>query len=74
MNTQTYHFPLSYNDILSLVKSLTIQDKIRIEKEIEKETLIFRAKQLDAKIKSCNISMDDVIAEISAYRAKKNDE
>jgi len=73
MSTQTYSIPLSFDEILSLVKSLTIEDKIRIEEEIEKETLSFRAKKLDNKIPANSIEMDDIVREIEAYRKSSNE-
>jgi hypothetical protein len=73
MSTQIYSIPLSFNEILKLVKSLTIEDKIRIEEEIEKETLLYRAKKLDGKIPDNSIVMDEIIDEVNTYR-KSNDD
>jgi hypothetical protein len=73
MSTQTYSIPLSFNEILALVKSLTIEDKVRIEEEIEKETLLFRAKKLDDKIPANSIDMDEIVQEIQAYRKSSNE-
>ncbi len=77
MNTQivnrTYNLPFSFNDILQLVKTLTIEDKLRIEKELEKETLLYRAGRLDNKIPNNPIGMDEIIEEVNEFRAKHND-
>lgn len=73
MSTQTYSIPLSFNAILKLVKSLSIEDKVIIEEEIEKETLSFRAKKLDDKIPDNSIDMEDIVQQIHAYRKSSND-
>lgn len=76
MNTQlynrTYNVPLSFDDILKIVKSMSIQDKLKIERELENETLLFRAKKLDAKVKRNTLNMNDIVAEIEEYRIEKN--
>jgi hypothetical protein len=76
MDTQlynrTYNIPLSFDDILKIVKSLSIQDKLRVERELEKETLLFRVRQLDTKIKKNTLTMNDIVAEIEEYRIEKN--
>jgi hypothetical protein len=68
MSTSTYSIPLSFDEILALVKSLTLEDKVRLEEEIEKETLLFRAKKLDEKIPENSITMEEIVNEIQAYR------
>lgn len=74
MSTQLYnhiyHVPFTFNDILKLVKSLTIEDKLRIEQEIEKETLSFRARKLDEKIPENPIGIDEIIEEVREYRVR----
>jgi len=76
MNTtsykRTYSLPFSFDDILKLIKSFSIEDKVRLEKELEKETLVYRAQQLSGKIKENSLTMEDVVTEVSAYRAKRN--
>ncbi len=78
MSTQpynrTYNFPLTFNDILRLVKSLTIEDKLRIEQEIEKETLMFRARNLDKNIPKNPIGMDEIAEEVREYRVGSDEE
>ncbi|MFW5663864.1 MAG: hypothetical protein ACOC2E_05945 [Bacteroidota bacterium] len=73
MSKQTYTGPLSFNEILKLVKSLSIEDKVRIEEEIGKETLLFRAQKLDDKIPENSIDMEDIVHQIQAYRKSSND-
>ena len=77
MSTQsynrTYNIPFTFNDILKLVKSLTLEDKLRIEQEIEKETLLFRAKRLDKKIPVSTLSVDEIAEEVREYRATSDE-
>jgi hypothetical protein len=76
MNTpsykRTYSLSFSFDDIVKLIKSFSIEDKVRLEKELEKETLEYRAKKLSERIKGNDLTLEDVVAEISTYRKKKN--
>jgi|GEM_PF-776362 len=76
MNTasykRTYNFPFTFNDVLKLIKSFSIEDKVRLEKELEKETLIYRAQKLSERIKINEITMGDVVNEVASYRKKKD--
>jgi tRNA G26 N,N-dimethylase Trm1 len=66
---KTYNIPFYFSDLLKLIKSLPIKDKLKIEKELEEETLLYRSKQLSKKIKSNSLDMENIVAEISEYRA-----
>jgi hypothetical protein len=76
MNTtsykRTYNLPFSFEDILKLIKSFSIEDKVRLEKELEKETLVYRAEKLSGRIKKNALTMEDVVTEVSAYRKKQD--
>jgi hypothetical protein len=76
MNTasykRTYSLPFSFEDVLKLIKSFSIEDKVRLEKELEKETLLYRAQKLSERTRANNLTMDDVVAEVAAYRKKRN--
>lgn len=68
-----YTLKLTLKDILRLIKSFTIEDKVIIEKQIEKETLKYRVKQLDKRIKPNNLTMEEIIGEVKEVRkSKKN--
>ena len=43
---------------------------MRLEKELEKETLVYRAQKLSERIKKNDLTMEDVVTEVSAYRNK----
>ena len=68
---RTFNLPFYFNDLLKLIKTLPIQDKLIIEKELEKETLIYRSKQLSQRIKENQIDMDRIVAEVAEYRIEK---
>jgi len=68
---RTFNLPFYFNDLLKLIKTLPIQDKLIIEKELEKETLIYRSKQLSQRIKENQIDMDRIVAEVAEYRIGK---
>lgn len=68
---KTYNIPFCFDDLLKLIKSLSIQDKMKIEKELEKETLLYRSQQLSKKIKENPLDMENIVHEISEYRAGK---
>jgi len=78
MNTtsykRTYSLPFTFNDVLKLIKSFSIEDKVRLEKELEKETIIYRAKKLSERIKTNDLTTEDVVAEVAEYRKKRNAE
>jgi len=67
---KTYNIPFYFNDLLKLIKTLPIQDKIKIEKELEKETLLYRSKLLSQSIKENKFDMDSIVAEVSEYRTE----
>ena len=68
---RTYKLSLTFEEIVKLIKIFSIEDKIRLEKELEKETLLYSAKKLSKKIKPNDLTMEDVITEVSGYRKEK---
>ncbi len=71
---KTYNIPFYFNDLLKLIKTLPIQDKIKIEMELEKETLLYRSKLLSQNIKENQFDMDSIVAEVSEYRTETSHE
>jgi hypothetical protein len=65
---RTYNIPFYFNDLLKLIKSLPIQEKLKIEKELENETLLYRSKLLSKKIKDNSFDLENIVAEIAEYR------
>ncbi|MBK6966124.1 MAG: hypothetical protein IPH20_19935 [Bacteroidales bacterium] len=68
---RTYSLSFSFDEILKLIKSFSIEDKVRLEKELEKETLVYRALKLSEKVKKNDLSMEDIVAEVSVYRSEQ---
>jgi len=69
---RTYSLPFSFNEILKLIKSFSIEDKVTLEKELEKETLVYRAQKLSERIKKNDLTMEDVVTEVAAFRNKQD--
>lgn len=76
MNTtsykRTYSLPYTFNDVLKLIKSFSIEDKVRLEKELEKETIVYRAQKLSGRIRKNDLTSEDVVAEVAEYRKRRN--
>jgi hypothetical protein len=70
---RTYSFPFTFEEALKLIKSFSIEDKVRLEKELEKETLSYRAQKLTEKIKENELTIDNILAEVSEYRRKRDE-
>lgn len=66
-----YTISISLLELIEAVKNLKIDDKILVEKELEKETLKYRSFKLSQRIKKNNISMDEIIEETKTVRNKK---
>ena len=69
---RTYSLPFTFEDVLKLIKSFSIEDKVRLEKELEKETLVYRAQKISERIKGNDLTIEDVVAEVKEYRKKRN--
>lgn len=76
MNTssykRTYNIPFSFEELIRLIRSFSIEDKILLEKELEKETLVFRANKVSSRVKENNLSIDDIVSEVNDYRRVRN--
>ncbi len=64
--------PFTFNDVLKLIKSFSIEDKVRLEKELEKDTLVYRAEKLSERIRPNDLTLEDVVTEVSEYRKKRD--
>jgi len=77
MNTalkRKYSIPFTLEQILDLIRSLPLEDKIIIEKEIERDTLVARAARIDKKVKNNTLTMDDIANEVKIVRKKQHGE
>ena len=67
MRTQT----TNVTNVLTVFKQLPLKDKIAVSKAIDLEILGIRAKKLEKSIVENDITMDEIVAEIKAYRLEK---
>jgi len=57
MNQKTYQLTLNFDQILDLVKQLPESDKIKLSKELEKDTLNQKLTQLLETFKTVELSL-----------------
>ena len=70
MNQNTYSLPISFEQILILVKQLPHPQKLQLSKELEKETLNNRLTQLLETFQTDDISLETITEEVEAVRAE----
>ncbi|MEO8147725.1 MAG: hypothetical protein ABI723_08825 [Bacteroidia bacterium] len=58
-------------DILKQIKKISLEEKLELEKELEKDTLLFRAKQLSKNIKPNKITLAEIVREVKVVRSKR---
>ena len=64
---------LSFSQILELVKNLPIEQKIKISRELEKETIESKLTELLSAFRTDKISMDEITAEVEQVRQDLHD-
>ena len=70
---RTYNLPFTFDDVLKLIKSFSIEDKVRLEKRIGKRKHSFTGHEnCQKKIKVNDLSTEDIVAEVAEYRKKRN--
>ncbi|MCA2640516.1 MULTISPECIES: hypothetical protein [unclassified Microcystis] len=70
MNQKTYQLTLNFDQILDLVKQLPESDKIKLSKELEKETLNQKLTQLLETFKTDELSLETITEEVEEVRDK----
>lgn len=65
---------LSYNQILSLVKQLSIKQKIKLTKELEKESINSKLSELLTSFKTDELDEETIQKEVEIVRQKMYDE
>ena len=58
-------------EILKVIKTFSINDKLMLERELEKDTLLYRAKQLSKSIKPNKIKLSEIVSEVKSVRKNK---
>jgi hypothetical protein len=64
---------LSFSQILELVKNLPSEQKIKISRELEKETIESKLTELLSVFRTDKISMDEITAEVEQVRQDLHD-
>jgi len=59
---------ISFEQILSLVKQLSHNEKIRLTKELEKEAIDIKLSSLLKTFKTNNLDIDTIIVEVESVR------
>nr|MBI1231574.1 hypothetical protein [Cytophagales bacterium] len=64
---------LSFSQILELVKNLPGEQKIKISRELEKETIGSKLTELLSTFRTDEISLDEITAEVEQVRQDLHD-
>ncbi len=70
MKQNTYQLNLNFDQILNLVKQLPPRDKIRLSKELEKDTLNQTLTQLLETFQTDELSLETITEEVETVRAE----
>jgi predicted DNA-binding protein YlxM (UPF0122 family) len=65
-----YQLPLTFEQILTLVKQLSDSEKLLLSKELEKETLNNKLTQLLEIFKTDNLSLEEITQEVEIVRSQ----
>jgi hypothetical protein len=68
MLQNTYQLPLTFDQILSLVKQLSNSEKLLLSKELEKETLNNELTELLEIFQTDELSLEEITEEVGAIR------
>jgi len=70
MRTANFNIPLNFNQIFELVKQLPMKEKIKLSKELEKDTLDKKLTSLLQSFKTDELSQSTIDKEVEAVRAE----
>ena len=70
MTTNTYQLPLSFEQILALVKQLPTVEKFRLSQELAKELREQKLTQLLETFQTDDLSLETITEEVEAVRAE----
>ena len=70
MLQNTYQLPLTFDQILSLVKQLSNSEKLLLSKELEKETLNNKLTELLEIFQTDELSLEEIIEEVEVVRSQ----
>ena len=61
---------ITYDQVLSIVKSMPVKQKVKLSKELEKEGISSRLSSLLIDFKTDDLSLDDIDKEVENVRQK----
>ena len=70
MLQNTYQLPLTFDQILSLVKQLSNSEKLLLSKELEKETLNNKLTELLEIFQTDELSLEEITEEVEIVRSQ----
>ena len=70
MLQNTYQLPLTFDQILSLVKQLSNSEKLLLIKELEKETLNKKLSELLEIFQTDELSLEEITEEVEIVRSQ----
>jgi predicted translin family RNA/ssDNA-binding protein len=70
MNTNSYSMPLSFEQILTVVRQLPEEEKLRLSHEMEKDARNVILSRLLKDFKTDEIDLESINEEVEAVRAK----
>ncbi len=70
MKTLNYQVRLNFNQIVQIVRQLPVHEKIRLSKELEKETVNTTLSRLLKSFKTNDLSEDEIVNESNFVRER----
>jgi hypothetical protein len=70
MKAKTYQISLNFEQILEVVKQLPLDEKLRLSKELEKETVERKLTELLETFKTDELDLETINEEVEAVRAE----
>ncbi|MBD2694191.1 type II toxin-antitoxin system VapB15 family antitoxin [Anabaena catenula] len=70
MLKNTYQLPLTFDQILTLVKQLSDSEKLLLSKELEKETLDKKLTELLEVFQTDELSIEEITEEVEILRSQ----
>ena len=67
-----YNVPVSFPQLMEIAKSFSLEEKILLARELEKETLYERFKQLLKSMKNIVIDENELASEIKLMRKERH--
>jgi cell division FtsZ-interacting protein ZapD len=70
MKAKTYQISLNFEQILEVVNQLPLDEKLRLSKELEKETVERKLTELLETFKTDELDLETINEEVEAVRAE----